>query len=212
MTMQFDLFANQTQPQPAQESYGTTARRTMKREADYQAAKQEMDKLQRQWQAGKTNRLNEAEAHKNEMSELNNAQPITVVLVSCVSKKAASAGKAKDLYISDWFLKARCYAERVGDGWMILSALHELLDPEDVIEPYNQSLYGQRKTDRDAWATRIANRLRSQIPPGSKIVILAGNIYREFLVSKLEDRFTVEIPLASLKIGQQLSYLKEVNR
>lgn len=211
-TMQFDLFANQTPSEPVQESYGTTARRALKREAEYQADKIESDKLQRQWLAGKNGRIAEAKERERARTALNEAQPITMVLVSCVSQKAATASKAKDLYISDWFLKARCYAERVGDRWMILSARHGLLSPEAVIEPYDETLYGKRKGERQAWASRVVSSISNQIPPRSRIVILAGEIYREFIVSPLEDKFDVSIPMVGLGIGQQLSYLKKVNQ
>lgn len=48
-----------------------------------------------------------------------------IVLVSCVSKKADTPQKAKDLYISDLFKKSLAYACSLEpDGIFILSALH----------------------------------------------------------------------------------------
>jgi hypothetical protein len=38
----------------------------------------------------------------------------TVYLVSCVSQKRERECAARDLYVSDWFCKARRYAERSG--------------------------------------------------------------------------------------------------
>lgn len=208
--MQPDLFSEQTSPtETPQAGFGTVARQAFRREQKYQESKRESQKLQRQWRAGKDRRETEMEERKNTSIALNNAAPITLVLVSCVSQKLKTASKAKDLYISDWFLKARAYAELIGDKWMILSARYELLDTEAVIEPFEQTLNGQRKGDREAWANRVASRIRSQIPPESKIVILAGAMYRECLVPMLKDQYLMEAPLEGLGIGEQKSFLKK---
>ena len=47
----------------------------------------------------------------------------------------SAPAKAKDLYTSDWFRKARAYVEHRGGPWFILSAEHGLVDPETVIGP-----------------------------------------------------------------------------
>lgn len=52
--------------------------------------------------------------------------PGTVFLVSCVKRKRTSAAPARDLYISDWFVKARRYVERRRARWFILSAEYGL--------------------------------------------------------------------------------------
>jgi hypothetical protein len=56
----------------------------------------------------------------------------TVYLVSCVSKKRTTPIPARDLYISDWFLKARDHVESTGSPWFILSAEYGLISPPDV--------------------------------------------------------------------------------
>ena len=64
----------------------------------------------------------------------------TIILVSCVRKKRATASLAKDLYISDWFRKPAAYAGRNSDAWYILSARYGLVEPNQVIEPYDVTL------------------------------------------------------------------------
>jgi cytoplasmic iron level regulating protein YaaA (DUF328/UPF0246 family) len=92
-----------------------------------------------------------------------------------------------------------------------LSALHGVLSPARVIEPYNRTLIGQRQAERRAWATKAAKTLRNTIPKNSKIIILAGEIYREFLLPEISNLYTVEIPLMGLGIGEQLKALNQLN-
>lgn len=132
----------------------------------------------------------------------------TIALVACVSKKNKSPMSARDLYISDWFLKASAYADRISDQWFILSAKYGLLDPDDVIDPYDETLNKMPVKARRDWAVRVQDELIPQLNYGDQLVILAGMKYREFLVDPLGARgFQVEIPMEGLRIGEQLSWL-----
>jgi hypothetical protein len=53
-----------------------------------------------------------------------------VYLVSCVSEKRTNAAPAKDLYHSDWFVKARAFVEAKGGRWFNLSAEYGLVSPD----------------------------------------------------------------------------------
>ena len=55
-----------------------------------------------------------------------------VGLVGCVKKKGSSPAPAGDLYISPLFIGRRRFVEASCDRWFILSALHGLLDPDQV--------------------------------------------------------------------------------
>ena len=133
-----------------------------------------------------------------------------IVLVSCVSRKRNEPTRAKDLYTSQWFIKARAYAELYGDELYILSALWGLVSPEQIIKPYNQSLNEYKKKERDDWASRVAKDIYSRVPKGSSIIILAGRKYRQGLVARLENEgYRVEVPMLELGIGKQLRYLNE---
>lgn len=71
-----------------------------------------------------------------------------IALVACVSKKKKSADKAENLYISDWFREASEYAKRKTQEWYILSAKHGVLNPEDEIAPYNETLKEMKKGEK----------------------------------------------------------------
>ena len=129
-------------------------------------------------------------------------------LVSCVSKKKDKACPAKDLYISDWFRKARTYVESTGHPWFILSAEYGLVNPETVIEPYERTLNKMPVRERRAWAGQVIAQLRGELGGVDRIVILAGARYREFIMPALTESVAeVEVPLEGLRIGEQLSWL-----
>ena len=132
----------------------------------------------------------------------------TVFLVSCVGKKRARTCAAKDLYISDWFLKARAYVEKRGGPWYILSAKYGLLDPEEEVAHYEVTLNTMAISERRDWAQRVFKALATRIEPEDHVVILAGARYREFLADRLKSMCTeVVVPMEGLRIGEQLAWL-----
>jgi Family of unknown function (DUF6884) len=132
-----------------------------------------------------------------------------VFLVSCASAKRGSAARARDLYVSDWFRKARAYVERVGGPWFILSAQYGLLPPDRVICPYERTLNTMPLLERQGWARRVADQLSEAAPNTTHVVFLAGARYREYLGRYLMERgITAEVPMEGLRIGEQLHRLR----
>ena len=132
----------------------------------------------------------------------------TIYLVSCVGGKRAIPAPAKDLYQSDWFIKARTYVEASGSRWFIQSAKHGLIQPDEVISPYEQTLNTMGISERRNWARLVQKQMDERMPDAGRIVILAGQRYREFLIDYLKGRArTVEVPMEGLQIGKQLSWL-----
>lgn len=135
---------------------------------------------------------------------------IRVVLVSCVKSKRTYATAAEDLYTSDLFLSMRSYARQNSDQWFILSAEHGVLNPEEVIAPYEKTLNKMLKSERLEWAAKVRHRLLELISPDASVVILAGERYREGIVPFLQERgYFVDVPMVGLKFGLQLRWLKE---
>ncbi len=131
----------------------------------------------------------------------------TIYLVSCVSVKQGYPCAAKDLYQSDWFLKARRYVEAKGCPWFILSAKYGLVDPEKEIEPYEKTLNNMGARERRNWAAPVLEDLLKLDP--CRFVFLAGARYRENLAAPLEDAgYEVDVPMEGMRIGEQLSWLQ----
>jgi cytoplasmic iron level regulating protein YaaA (DUF328/UPF0246 family) len=134
----------------------------------------------------------------------------TIVLVSCVSGKQSCAARAGELYTSALFRKASAYARQIADEWYILSAEHGLLDPSTVIEPYDKTLNRMRAAERRAWARQVSEQLKHVLTAGDRVVLLAGQRYRENLVGPIRDLgCSVEIPMEGLGIGKQLRWLNQ---
>ena len=132
----------------------------------------------------------------------------TVCLVSCVGLKRATSAAAKDLYQSDWFIKARSYVEGFGSDWFILSAKHGLVQPDDLIAPYEQTLNTMGVSARRDWARLVERQMDEHMPDAARIVVLAGQRYREFLMDYLRRRAeAVQVPMEGLQIGRQLQWL-----
>ncbi|MCA1379349.1 hypothetical protein I6F34_00745 [Bradyrhizobium sp. BRP05] len=132
-----------------------------------------------------------------------------VTFVSCVKLKADRPMPARDLYISPWFVMARRYAERNSDRWLILSAAYGLLDPDRVIEPYEKTLNDMPIDARRGWAKLVTKQMDLAGVRGDEAIVLAGVNYRRHLEMPLLDRFAeVDVPMAGLMLGQQLSWLK----
>lgn len=69
---------------------------------------------------------------------MNEAQ--TILLVGCGKSKLPHPAAARDLYTGNLFRSARGYAEASGRPWLILSALHGVVEPEHEIDPYDLTM------------------------------------------------------------------------
>lgn len=145
----------------------------------------------------------------NQTSDVN--QP-HIVLVACAATKREAPIAARDLYLSTLFSESRRFAEANGDSWYILSALHCVLDPARVTERYDLTLNTMAIAQRREWAAQVNETLLDLLPAGCRVTILAGMRYREFVEPFLRQRgFHVEVPLASLRIGEQVQWLQHAN-
>jgi hypothetical protein len=133
-----------------------------------------------------------------------------VGLVACGARKLAHPAPARALYTGTLFRLASAYANRVCDRWYILSGLHGLVSPCEVLTPYDLSLGDTPVVCRWAWSRGVFDDLRALgLDNGNtRWLVLAGWAYREFLVPCLPG--PVEVPLAGLGIGQQIARLKRM--
>jgi hypothetical protein len=138
---------------------------------------------------------------------------MTIALVSCVKTKAPVPMPAKDLYISNWFVMARRYAEQNADRWFILSAVHGLVHPNMLLAPYEHRLDDMCIADRRAWADKVKTQIEGLGELGDKAIVLAGLTYRVNLMPFLHKQFRkVEVPMRGLPQGRQLQFLKDSTR
>lgn len=99
-----------------------------------------------------------------------------VALVACSARKSKAAARAEDLYEGTLYRAARAVA-RGCDRWFIVSALHGLLAPDQLVEPYEHSLVTASRATRRAWVERVAPSLAALRP--ATLVVMAGANYRD---------------------------------
>jgi hypothetical protein len=116
-----------------------------------------------------------------------------LVLVSCVSQKFSAPAPARLLYRSEWFTKVRTLIEAQKADWFILSALYGVVAPDSRIAPYEKTLTTAGVAERRAWAEYVRRQLSPHLVGRRRIVIFAGQRYREFLMpTLLRDGYEVE--------------------
>jgi uncharacterized protein DUF6884 len=131
-----------------------------------------------------------------------------LVLVSCVSQKLSEPAPARLLYRSEWFVKVRTLVETQKADWLILSALYGVVAPDACIAPYEKILNSAGVAERRAWAENVLRQLAPSLIGRRRVVIFAGQRYREFLVpALLSNGYEVDVPMENLRIGEQLAWL-----
>lgn len=126
----------------------------------------------------------------------------TIVLIACGARKRATPCKAKDLYQGPLFRAARRAAERTGHEWAILSALHGVVIPEQLLSPYEKALPASPKAEREAWCQRTGETIRRKWP-GCSFICFASSHYAGALAG-----LPAQFPMRGLPIGKQLQKLK----
>ncbi len=112
---------------------------------------------------------------------------LTVALVSCVKTKNKTKGRipASQLYSSPLFKKAWAYTARVDfDDRFILSDKYGLLDENNLVESYEETLENQPPKARQQWADgvlRALNRKGFRLD-ADRFVFFTGKRYRKLLI------------------------------
>lgn len=130
-------------------------------------------------------------------------------LVGCVKEKRSEAAPARELYRSQLFLGRMAWVERTCDRWFILSALHGLVDPGEVLAPYDATLKDMSTGRRREWSQRVLHELEEAVGPLEAHVyeIHAGAEYVEYGLAEglLRRGAQVERPMQGLRLGEQLA-------
>ncbi len=135
----------------------------------------------------------------------------SALLIGCVATKAAGPRPAKDLYTSELFRGRRAYAEASGKPWVILSAKHGVVDPDEVLEPYEQRVTDFRGAERDAWSANVVEGLdrRFGLLAGKVFEIHAGDEYVRALLPPLRRSGAGLLrPLQGLRLGEQIQWYR----
>lgn len=127
---------------------------------------------------------------------------LTIGLVGCGKGKLERAARARDLYTGALFRKASAYCSANYAVWFILSAKHGILEPNEVIDPYDLSLKDMPLAARQTWAHRVLKQIDERGLSEGKFYIHAGERYSEHPEPSLNS----ERLLRGLSIGKQLAW------
>ena len=133
-------------------------------------------------------------------------------LVGCVKSKRGSAAPAADLYTSALFHGRRRWVEASCSRWYILSAKHGLVSPDQMLDPYDETLTTKGRGERRAWADRVLAQLQNALADIGRydFEIHAGAAYTDYgLRSGLVSAgATITLPTEGLGLGRQLAFYK----
>jgi hypothetical protein len=111
----------------------------------------------------------------------------TLVILACSQKKGPKPMPARDLYLGSLFKLGRKYAEVNHFDYIIISAKHGLLRPEEIIAPYDQRIANLNDVRRIR--ELVLPSLQEILPQYEKIIVIGGNLYRKVLEPLKSDRF-----------------------
>lgn len=141
-----------------------------------------------------------------------------IAFVSCSAAKSPEFSAAADeRYRSQLFRARREYCELNGLQWFVLSAWFGLLKSAQMVRDYEATMTSKSRIDLVAWHIAVVKELVDQLPDSADpraitIELHAGRRYCHPLKAILEAvGFTVELPVQSLGIGQQLAFYATKN-
>ncbi len=133
------------------------------------------------------------------------------VLISCSKSKGGHRDIARDMYVSPLYRKSVQLAELWGVPFYILSAKYGLLHPDELIEPYEQTLKTATKKEKQDWARRVDTQLREL--SRKEFIVLAGDDYfAPLLEAGGDEPLSYFAPMRSLSLGTRLAFLNEAIR
>lgn len=102
--------------------------------------------------------------------------------------------------------------ERTCERWFVLSAKHGLVDPDTMLEPYDETLKNAGRGERQRWSAAVVRALQLELGSFSSTVfeIHAGDDYRGFgLVDGIRELGgQVIVPTERFSLGQQLAFYR----
>ena len=135
---------------------------------------------------------------------------LSIALVGCSGPKLKAPAIARQLYTSQLFRATLTLAERRHDVVYIISAKHELVALDQVIDPYNRVMSDVAKEWRVIWGARVWDSiLRRHQNVERQIFIYAGKDYARPIVRAGFHQATFHEPLAKMQIGHRLQWLKQ---
>jgi hypothetical protein len=99
-----------------------------------------------------------------------------VVLIASSGATSRQPHAAAELFESQGFAAARDHAVRSGHPWFVLSAKHGLLDPGDVVGPFDVQIGDQASGYRATWGEWVVAQLAARVQLQDVVVEVHGGV------------------------------------
>ncbi|MCY8027756.1 DUF6884 domain-containing protein [Bacillus sonorensis] len=137
-------------------------------------------------------------------------------LIPCGKKKIwdiepeRGPSAARDVYLSPFHQACRNYAQTFFADWVILSAKHGFLMPDDIVPENYDVTFGMHHPEMMAFDELKAQAEQKSLMQYDEIVMLGGKKYRPVLRSVFGDGRRIIYPLEGYRgIGYMLQALKQ---
>jgi hypothetical protein len=154
-----------------------------------------------------------AQEVERQLEEPLGSSHLIVALVGCGKLKAEGQSiPARLLYRGVPFRLAMAHAENTADDVHILSALHGLVAPDQMLAPYDFSMVQIRPSEHINWGRKILRDLLAAYPMRRlHIVFYAGMQYIRPINQAITDEhryWTFENPLEGLDLFERIRWFK----
>ncbi|MEM1577081.1 MAG: hypothetical protein QXT98_06190, partial [Archaeoglobaceae archaeon] len=142
-----------------------------------------------------------------QLSSLKKGEKV-LIITECSKEKLGYSSlikaPAKKMYQGRLFKTVREYAETMGFDYVIISAKYGLIFPNEIIEGYEKVL--QTSEDVERIRPIVEEKLKPILDKYEKILVIAGEKYRETLRNLWDERF---ITVKSKGYGDLCSIIKQ---
>jgi hypothetical protein len=150
-----------------------------------------------------------------EVAIVGSGMPRNVALVSCGKAKLRTSEKvsAHQLYVGTPFKLSFQYAMATSDDVQILSALHGVLGPYELVAPYEFSMAQMFISEQALWGKRVVNALKGLYPVMHlRLIFYASRQYIRPILGAVSDEdrryWSFEDPLQGLDMFERNTWLK----
>lgn len=136
-----------------------------------------------------------------------------IVLIGCGRHKKKSPTLARDLYTSARFKTSKTIAKNIEANFFVLSAKHGLLEPDQLVEPYDVDISALNEDEKNQWADSVLKSI-SRFRNGATITILAEKNYVLPLINRNtpENKIQIKAPFSELSPEHIPLWLEQAER
>lgn len=110
-----------------------------------------------------------------------------LLITGCSKRKLDHEAPAEDLNQGQLFKKAKKLAKQNGFDFKIISGKYGLLEPDQIIEPYNKKI--RNKQDIERIRKEVVPRMLDLYPKYSLIILIMGMTYERVFEPVLDNKF-----------------------